>query len=128
MTSGLKASSLARIRLRGSASLSSGYKGNGTEGRPTTSAPYSSLGPPLGAKINTSSPLCRKHSTVLVSIVTMPSILGKNGSVIRAILIRNNSSNGAVRSGPTDPVYERDLSNLRQYFTLSSTTFLHSAI
>src|ERR1700731_1974406 len=87
MMSGSKAFSLVRIDRRGRASLSSGYSGNGTDGTLTTSAPKSSLGPPLGAKISTSSPRRRKHSTVLVSIVTIPSILGRNGSVIRAILI-----------------------------------------
>src|SRR5258708_31320160 len=87
MTSGAKASSFVRIDRRGRASLSSGYRGNGTDGKLTTSAPKRSLGPPLGAKISTSSPRRRKHSTVLVNIVTIPSILGRNGSVIRAILI-----------------------------------------
>src|SRR5260370_3258659 len=87
MIAGAKDSNLVRIDRRGRATLSSGYRRNGTDGRLTTSAPKSSLGTPLGAKISTSSPRRRKHSTVLVNIVTIPSILGRNGSVIRAILI-----------------------------------------
>jgi|SRR5580698_1393766 hypothetical protein len=79
------------MEARGGANLSSGYKGNGTEGTPTTSAPKSSFGPPLGANIKTWSPFWLKHSTVFVSIVTIPSILGKNDSVMRAILILANS-------------------------------------
>src|ERR1700728_2326473 len=87
MTSGVYAFRFARIDARGSATLNSRYNGNGAEGRPTTSAPKSFFGPPLGAKRSTSSPFFLKHSIVLVSMVTMPSILGRNGSVIRATLI-----------------------------------------
>ena len=69
------------MEVRGNATRNSGYSGKAIDGIATTSAPNSSDGPPLGAKIMTSSPFRLRHSTVLASIVTMPSIFGRNDSV-----------------------------------------------
>src|SRR5271170_7293127 len=72
---------------------------------PTTSAPDSSDGPPLGAKIKTSSPFRRRQSTVLVSIVTMPSIFGRNDSVTIAIFNYAVSlSKSAISGGHCHPI------------------------
>src|ERR1039457_3056494 len=94
--SGWKSFSFARMDDRGRASLISGYRGKWVDGIPATSAPKSSLGPPFGANISTSSPFRLRHSTVFVSMVTMPSILGKTDSVIRAILILGAPLSGEI--------------------------------
>jgi len=83
--SGLNFSNLSETAGPGKPSYNSGYKGNGIAATPTTVAPIYDSGHPSGQIIITSSPFLIKNSFVLVSLVTMPSTLGKKVSVNNAI-------------------------------------------
>ena len=68
-------------------------------GTPTNLAPMYSSGQPSGQKTITSSPASTRCFTVLVSLVTMPSTLGRKVSVKKAIFTGSTAGKGELGRG-----------------------------